>query len=234
MKKIRRITAVLLGVIMLMALVACNGTQAQSLVAADRAQAWVQEQMKNNTLFSFDYDGKAFADVVGKFDKTIDQTDDGWTLTYRTNEGVTAWAEVEYQKQTATLNWCCYFKNEGASDSPVISNIRAMNAKIKMAAPVLTTAHGSDTDPEEFQPITYDLTQEAQASFGSSGGRSSQGGFPYFDICDNGTGILGAIGWTGQWTANFTFENGMISMDTGMAETAISLHANEDMRTPST
>lgn len=234
MKKIRRIMAVVLSVIMLMALVACNATQEEFLVAADRAQAWVQEQMKNNTLFSFDYDGKAFQDVVGGFEKTVEQTDTGWTLTYRTPEGVTAWAEVEYLEERAVLNWCCYFKNEGASDSPVISNIRAMNAKIKMNAPVLTTAHGSDTDAEEFQPITYDLTQTTQTSFGSAGGRSSQGGFPYFDICDNGTGILGAIGWTGQWTANFTFEDGVIAMDTGMVETAISLHADEDMRTPST
>ena len=77
MKKIRRIMAVVLSVIMLMALVACNATQEEFLVAADRAQAWVQEQMKNNTLFSFDYDGKAFQDVVGGFEKTVEQTDTG-------------------------------------------------------------------------------------------------------------------------------------------------------------
>lgn len=234
MKKVKHIIAGLLGVIMLLTLAACGQPEPEILSAADRAKAWVSEQMENNTLFSFTYDGKDFAEAVTSFEKAVEETDNGWTLTYRTPDGVTAWAEIEYIEDRATLDWCCYFKNEGTADSPVISNIRAMDTVIEMDAPVLTTAHGSDTDAEEFQPITHDFTGQADMSFGSAGGRSSQGSFPYFDICDGNMGILGAIGWTGQWTANFSYADGILSMDTGMAETSISLHAAEEMRTPST
>lgn len=234
MKKWQRIFAALLGILMLLGLAACGQTQTETLTATQRAAAWISEQIEKDTVFSFTYDGTEFAQAVKTFEKSVEQTETGWTLTYRTPEGVKAWAEIEYLEERGTLNWCCYFQNEGDTDSPVISNIRAMDASIAMSTPVLTTAQGSDTDAEEFQPIICDLTQETEMSFGSSGGRSSQGKFPYFDICDGNIGILGAIGWTGQWTANFTYENGVVSMDTGMAETAISLHADEDMRTPST
>lgn len=233
MRRKNRILACVLAILMLLGLAACGGKQEQALTANKRAKLWIEEQLKNNTLFSFEYDGKPFKEAVKFFEKTVENTENGWVLTYKTPEKVTAWAEISYLEERSTIDWCCYFKNEGTADSPVISNIRAMDAVIKMDAPVLTTAHGSDTDAEEFQPIRHDFAVENAFSYGSAGGRSSQGKFPYFDICDGNGGIVGAIGWTGQWTANFSFENKALAMDAGMAETAISLHADEDMRTPS-
>ena len=235
----QRIIACLLAVLSVFALSACGTAdkpEQQSdapVTASQRAEAWIVEQIENNTLFSFEYNGKSFAEAVETFEKKSEETEDGWILTYTTPEKVVAWAEISYFEEYNTLDWCCYFRNDGNSDSPVISNIRAMDALIEMTAPVLTTAEGSDTDAEEFQPITHDFAVEQTFSYGSSGGRSSQGKFPYFDICDENGGIVGAIGWTGQWTANFKFENDKLAIDTGMAETSISLYAGEDMRTPS-
>ena len=233
MRKKSRIIAGILMMLMVLGLTACGRATSEVVKAPQRARAWIKEQIQNNTLFSFEYDGKSFQEAVKTFEKAVEETDDGWVLTYKTPEKVTAWAEIVYLEEQSTIDWCCYFKNEGASDSPVISNIRAMDAVIKMDAPILTTAEGSDTDAEEFQPITHDFSSEKTFTYGSSGGRSSQGKFPYFDVCDGDGGIVGAIGWTGQWTANFSFENKTLVMDAGMAETAISLHADEDMRTPS-
>ena len=181
MKKIRRVMAVVLSVIMLMALVACNDTQEEFLVAADRAQAWVQEQMKNNTLFSFDYDGKAYGDHIKSWDKTVEKTENGQTVTYK-KDGVVAWAEITLDKELAALEWTCYFKNEGTSDSKVIGNILPLSSTVSVPNAVFTTANGSTASGNDFSPLSVDIASEGFYSMKSFGGRSSDTAFPYFDL----------------------------------------------------
>ncbi len=39
------------------------------------------------------------------------------------------------------------------------------------------------------------------------GGRSSNGRMPYFNLAWNGGGIAAAVGWSGQWEADFAFDS---------------------------
>lgn len=222
---------------MLLSVAAC-GTQTvdpKTVTPVDRARAWIDEQIKNNTLFSFTFDGKPYAEHIGSWEKSVESGEESWTVTYK-NGDVTAWSEIILYPEFAALEWTNYFKNNGSGKSPVISEIRSADTSFAVENPVLTTAEGSAPAAIDFQPITVDLTKPDQNTFSmkTNGGRSSQGAWPYFDICNGEYGIIGGIGWTGDWNANFTNNEGVISFDAGMQKTNIALNAGEDMRTPMT
>lgn len=229
----KKILAVLVCALMLFSVVAC-GSQGVTVNVDDpaaTAKDWITAQIKHNTLFSFDYDGVAYADHIKNWKKTVEQTEDGWTVTYK-NGDVTAWSEITFDEELAALEWTNYFKNEGSTDSLVISNIQAINSTVTVKNPVLTTASGSGPSAIDFQPITVDLVAEGSFAASTTGGRSSQGAWPYFDISNGEYGVIGGIGWTGDWAAKFTNNEGVISIVAGMQDTNISLLGGEDMRTP--
>ncbi len=229
----KKIFAAFLCALMLLPVVACGSQEATVNVddPVATAEAWIKAQINNNTLFSFEYDGVAYAEHIKKWNKTVEQTESGWTVTYK-NGDVTAWSEITFDKEMAALEWTNYFKNDGSSNSPVISNIQAIDSTVTVEDPVLTTAKGSGPSAIDFQPITVNMTKEDSFSAASLGGRSSQGAFPYFDLSNGEHGVIGGIGWTGGWKAEFTNNEGVVSIVAGMQETSISLLAGEDMRTP--
>ncbi len=230
----KKIISLLLATILLLGVLAGCGTQGVQQDYSDpvaTAKAWIDTQIKNNTLFSFDYDGVAYADHIKKWQKTVDETENGWTVTYK-NGDVTAWSEITFDEELAALEWTNYFKNEGSSDSPVISNIQALNSSVAIESPVLSTANGSNDRADDFTPLSGDLVEAGTLTYETTGGRSSQNAFPYFDVCNGEHGIMLAIGWTGDWRANFVHNEGTVAITAGMQKTNIALHGNEDMRTP--
>ncbi len=228
----KKILCVLLCAAMLLSVVACgNKIDSKNYDPSSAAKKWMETQIKNNTLISFDFDGKAYTDHIKNWDKTVEDTEEGWTVTYK-KDGVIAWSEISFDSELAALEWTNYFKNEGSSDSAVISNILAINSEVSVENPILTTANGSDCAANDFEPIVVDLVAETEYTMATHGGRSSQGAFPYFDISNGEYGVIGAIGWSGDWKADFVHEEGKISIVAGMQKTNISLHVNEQMRTP--
>lgn len=199
--------------------------------AVEAAKAWISAQIENNTLFSFNYDGVAYEEHIESWDKTVVQTESGWTVTY-TKDGVTVWSEIAFDKETAAIEWTNYFKNESPANSPVISDILAIDSTVTVQKPVLTTAKGSTSQADDFAPITVDLDKKTSYSASTYGGRSSQGAFPYFDVSNGDYGIMAAIGWSGNWKADFVHDQGTVAVTAGMQETNISLYAGEQMRTP--
>jgi alpha-galactosidase len=198
---------------------------------AQRARSWVLDQMENDTWFSFDYDGAPYAEHIGSWSKSITETEDGWTLSY-TKDDLTAWSEIVLDEETACVEWTNYFKNSSTSKFLQISNIQAINSAVFVENPQLTTAEGSNNNTTDFQPIHVDLTQEPNYSMASTGGRSSQGAFPYFEIHNGNYGVMGGIGWTGNWKADFENADGTVSIAAGMQNVNTYLKKNEQMRTP--
>lgn len=231
----RKITSILLLVSLVFSLAACGShtmdANIQDQEPAEQAKMWIEAQMENNTLFSFGYDGKDYAKHIKNWKKTIETTDNGWILTYQ-NGDVTAWSEIVLDEELAALEWTNYFKNAGNAKSPVISNIQAIDSVIDIENPIFTTAKGSIPDITDFQRIAVDLTEVSEYSMNSNGGRSSQGAFPYFDLSNGEYGVIGGIGWTGDWQATFTYDKGKVSVNAGMVETNIALLEGEEMRTP--
>lgn len=229
----KKIIAWLLSLLIVFSLVACAkpATEMGFSDPAAAAMTWIKEQMENNTLFSFDYNGVEYAKHITQWDKVVEETQNGWILTYK-NGDVTAWSEIIYDSEMAALEWTNYFKNEGSGKSPVISNIQAINAAVTIKDPIMTSAKGSIPDITDFQRFSVDLTKESEYSMASGEGRSSDLIMPYFDICNGEYGVIGGIGWSGDWKATFSNEDGRVTITAGMKQTNIALLAGEDMRTP--
>ena len=238
----KRFLAILLVILFMFQLAACKNEaneEPEAIESASVAKEWLEEKIENNSLFSFKYNGAEFSSFISSWEKNLEEGVDEegrttYTLTYTSPEQVTVTALISYDAQMAALDWVCSFKNNGSGDSPVISNILPLDAEYSIEAPTLMTANGnSDNTVNDFEATVTDLSVTNSVKVETYAGRSSQGALPYFDICNGTEGLLGAIGWTGQWTAWFNSENGAVRMSAGMTSTKISLHANEEMRTPS-
>src|SRR5579862_3662749 len=65
-----------------------------------------------------------------------------------------------------------------------------------------------------------------------SGGKTVET-IPFFDIKTEKHGLIGALGWPGKWTINFSrATQGTIAVSAGMDGTHLSLHPGEEIRTP--
>ena len=76
----KKVISAILCLIMLLSTAACGGSttpSTQALTAAETAKAWMNEQIKNNTLVSFLYDGKEYADHIKDWTKTVNETETG-------------------------------------------------------------------------------------------------------------------------------------------------------------
>ena len=204
----------------------------------DKALAWIREKLANNAIFSFRYNGRAYDSFIDQWEKDVQETPDAdgnihFTLTYRSPEQVKVWAEIDYLKEYAVVEWCLYFKNEGTAASPVISEIRAIHASYALDGIQLTSTVGSSTKVNDFTPFTYDMAKVKNYFTENAAGRSSSCAFPYYELWNGEEGVFGALGWTGDWSAGFAYDDGAVTVDAGMKRTNISLYADEEMRAPS-
>ena len=229
----KKIFASLLCLILLVSCVACGNTTQKSGVtdAKTAAKAWMADAVKNNTLMSFVYDGVAYAEHIGSWDKSVEDTADGQKVTYK-KDGLTVWTEISWNEELAAYEWCSYFKNEGSADTKIVSDVLALDSVLEIADPTLTTAEGTSNSELDFQPYSVDLTKEPEFSVKTSNGTPTAEAFPYFDISNGEHGVIGAIGWTGNWKMNVTNNEGKVRLQAGMTETKFYVCPQEQLRTP--
>lgn len=196
--------------------------------------------------FSFNYGGKSitYKDLKdGVIDKNLSVT----VKTHKYNE-------------FDAIEWVLWFENSGEKDSKIISDIndcdmilpfdidradrRSMYIPKKTDLCVVSMNGMVESDRywenarECFDEYTfnYDYLYKLPHStkkFANRGGRSSDKYVPIFDVTQNNKGYIVAIGWTGDWKAEFTeCENG-VSVKTGLKETNFYLKPNEKVRTSS-
>ncbi len=125
---------------------------------------------------------------------------------------------------------------DGSDPSKRISDVRILNAPFDIYGAVMTTANqGGQNYVYDYQPYSVDLTKTASYTMQNSGGRSSQGAWPYFDLTSahNTYGIMGAIGWSGNWNCSFTNHNNTVHVSAGMQSTNYQMKKGETLRTPS-
>jgi oxygen-independent coproporphyrinogen-3 oxidase len=70
----KKIIAAILCLMMILSVAACGGTTtvSQDATPAEQAKAWINDQIKNNTLFSFTYDGVAYEEHIKGWKKTVE------------------------------------------------------------------------------------------------------------------------------------------------------------------
>ena len=191
--------------------------------------------------FAFKYGGKDSKDFLGTWQATDSTASapDGNVHVYiytdpSTHLKVTC-AVRTFDKFDA-VDWVLTFSNEGAADTPIIENIEPLQWTVGCDSPGATvhTTRGSTAGVDDFAPVDMDLQPNQAQHLGVGSGRSSDGGWPFFNLQTGDHGLYGAIGWTGNWQATFNRaqDGKSITLTAGMPATHLMLHPGETIRSP--
>ena len=190
--------------------------------------------------FSFQYDGHAFTELQWKptrSTRTLDERRTEHTLLYTApNTGLRVRClAVEYH-DFPVVEWTLHFKNTGGQDTPALSDIQALDAPFHRGGQGEFTLHhftGSPCTANDFQPFETVLNPGASKRITAAGGRPSNSDLPYFNVGWPGEGVILAVGWPGQWAAQFTRDspNGL-RIVAGQERTHFKLRPGEEVRTP--
>ncbi|MBL9128640.1 MAG: alpha-galactosidase, partial [Verrucomicrobiales bacterium] len=141
---------------------------------------------------------------------------------------------VEYS-DFPVVEWTVYFKNNGGADTPILEDILALDATFGRGgeAGVLHHNVGSPCAPNDFQPLETPLAPGVSKRIAAAGGRPSNSDWPYFNLAWSGAGVVLAVGWPGQWAADFEGKPaGEVRMRAGQEKTRLRLRPGEEIRTP--
>lgn len=132
------------------------------------------------------------------------------------------------------VEWVAWLRNAGTADTPLIADIQALDAPWGAGGDLQALrSRGSNSSPDDFQYRSDTVPWNGSLRMGSTGGRSSNEWLPFFNLDGGGEGVVGAIGWTGQWTAEFARDGlGRVRLRAGLERTSLRLHPGEEIRTP--
>ena len=173
--------------------------------------------------------------------------------------GVIVTQNIKEYKEYDAVEWVLYFENQSDKNSGIISDILDCDTLLPLEYPIdknpgympkcgdacVITMNGmvegryyweNDKVSATEYGFNYEYLDKATnktKSFANVGGRSSDGTMPFFDITALGSGYIAAIGWTGDWKAEFTKCYEGIGIKTGLKETEFYLKPGEKIRTSS-
>ena len=192
--------------------------------------------------FSFVYGGRKSSEIlkdwhVERSSRNIDPQHTEHTQIYRDPKtGLEVrLSGVEY-RDFPTIEWTVYFKNTGATDTPIIENIEALDTRIERNGDgefVLHHNKGAPASPNDYEPYETRLESGSQQILSAKGGRSSNKDLPYFNLAWPGAGVIIVVGWPGQWSGHLDRDtaNG-IQVRVGQELTHFKLLPGEEVRTP--
>jgi alpha-galactosidase len=135
----------------------------------------------------------------------------------------------------AAVDWVVEFENAGRSDTPILEDVLPLDLSVPVEWPErvrLHHAHGSNCAIDDFLPLTTELRRGSRVSLAPCGGRSSDVAFPFMNVQRAGCGMVLAVGWSGQWAAQFSRDEGSVRLTAGMERTHLRLRPGERIRTP--
>jgi alpha-galactosidase len=227
--------------------VAASAQTAGPLACADPAaqKAWVERHLGSEAsepFFSLLYGGKPAAETLQTWKRTreVQPLDDRRTqITVTWSDPATKLAvrceAVEYRDFPA-VEWVLSLVNEGQAATPILSEIRPLAISVAATPATPCTLHyakGGVAGLDDFAPQERGLSGTSRFDLRSAGGRSSNGVLPFFNVEMGGCGLIGAVGWTGNWAAQFwRTPFGKLFLAAGMQRTHLKLLPGESIRTP--
>jgi alpha-galactosidase len=192
--------------------------------------------------FAFTYDGKAAAELL----KTSERKQTEKKLDPQRTQRTLLWTDpktglevrctaVEYA-DFPVVEWTVFLRNTGKTDTPIIENIQALNARWERPDGgefVLRGIKGDFCAPDSYEPYETVLGPNAAQKFAPWGGRPTNGLFPYYSLTMPGGGVMLAVGWPGQWATSFARDAGKaLQITAGQELTHLRLKPGEEIRTP--
>lgn len=206
------------------------------------AQQWFEQHFGGaaNCPLTFTCGGAPAAEVLGRSQvETADEPLAGGsrrTLTFADPQtGLQVRLVVTRWDGYPAVEWVAYLRNAGSVDTPILADIKPLAVSLpadEKADCRLHHALGSDCKIDDFAPRETPLGVGAETAIQPFGGRSSEGALPFFNLQTGDGGVIGAIGWTGGWRAEFRRDKEGVSVTAGMRRTHLVLHPGEEIRTP--
>lgn len=216
---------------------------------------WMPGQITFSSLpgsipFSFNYGGQAFDTRTWKYSQI---SANSWSYLDRERKLLVTIKMESYLDFGAT-KWYLTFENLGSSTTKLIDNVQVANlnligaiTSINQRFSIFYNAGALGDDPRndgsaaatpvsDFTPILNSPPPNVSLQFTSSQGRSSSGVMPYFNIQypDTRSGLIVAIGWSGQWRNSFAVDGTgtNFSIKAGQQYFSAQLRPGEKVRTP--
>ena len=197
--------------------------------------------------FSFLFDGRPSGELLAtlKKESTRKQIGPDRTLTLTTwtdaASGLAVTCEMTQFGDFPAVEWMLRFRNAGDKPTPIIENVQAMDLELGPAlageaAFVVHRTNGAPANPTDFEISEVPLRPGGALVLSAGGGRSSNRDFPFFRV-DTGAGaVIVAVGWSGQWKAEFQCQEAAgatrLRMTAGQELTRFRLLAGENVRSP--
>jgi alpha-galactosidase len=246
-------TQFLLGVVVVLCIVSVQSVRAVTPTAAESATArqWVAARFAGDAdgkaltpPFSFNYDGKPSAEFLytWKLSRASRRLDDQRTehrLVYsdpKTGLQLRC-VGVEYRDSPA-VEWTLYLKNTGKRDTPILSEIMALDAIVGQAAQGECFVNHNTGDPNmaeigSYRPLRTPLAPGKEFAVSPERGLPTHRAMPYFNVEWGGRGAIVVLGWPGEWFANISRErSGAIRAKGFQLFCHCRLHPGEEVRTP--
>ena len=161
---------------------------------------------------SFLYGGTPFAELCGSWQREYasrplgeQRTEHTATYTDPATGLVVRCVGTEFHDFPA-IEWVAHFTNAGKQDTPILEDIQALDGVLPLpgvGATVLHSAKGGVASGEDFAPLRLPLPAGGKQRLAADEGRSSSKVLPFFNLEQPGGGVVVALGWTGNWVADF-------------------------------
>ncbi len=200
--------------------------------------------IENGEPFSFVCDGKRSKEFLALWQRseTVHPLSGGRTLRTINYHDPTTQLDVSREitvfPEGHAVEWVLRLHNGGINDSVMLENILPLDLDIPVpesGAVVFHYAHGSLKGPPDYTPVDKDLSQGATvqlAHYILENGLHEDGYIPFFNLQWPDGGLVGAIGWTGQWMVDAGRSVSSATLKSGQQLTHLRLHAGESIRTP--
>jgi alpha-galactosidase len=212
---------------------------------SDKTTAALLQKITSGTAFSFVYDGKRSQDLLHQWKQTgstkpLDGGRELQVTTYRdAATGLEITREVTVFSESPAVECILRLRNTGTRDTPIIEKILPLDLQFEAGSAgkiVLHYARGSMGRAEDYLPIDEEIASGAEfnlAHYVLDGVNHVDGQLPFFNLQWQGGGLIGAVGWTGQWAVRVRGESGRaVTLTAGQQSTHLKLHPGESIRTP--
>ncbi|MBE6931022.1 MAG: hypothetical protein E7463_12175 [Ruminococcaceae bacterium] len=214
------------------------------------------ELLKNHRKFSFIYDGKTLEECKYSIRQT--EQDQVLTTVYTFSDGLVVTNIARKYEKYGAYEWVNYFENTGNVPTGIVSCLYDCDITLPFAHQVsrrgtvnlpdadevtkIIWPTGSDWSKDEFSSNVDEMRESRRPQYlpvdgvrkySSKGGRSSNGKAPFFNVHKAGTGVIGAIGWSGQWNCELSRKEDTLTIRSKIEDTHFRLLPGERLRTSS-
>jgi hypothetical protein len=184
-----------------------------------RAENWGDRVVKDARPVSFLLDGKPFAELLQDWQQSSEACtgEDGHAITTERFRDPATGLECRFERtvypDSPAAEWVIYFRNDGSADTPILSEVQALDISLDVpqgGEPCLFYSKGTPVKIDDFALQEKALPAGETAELASYGSRSV---LPFFNLDLGGRGVIGAIGWTACW--KLTAERAVEDLDSG-------------------